>query len=126
MSEDFRTAPYPTGPGTAGPPTGYAPTGYPPAGYAPEHPDGTTILVLGLLSLAVGATGPVAWYLGAKAEKQIAASGLVYSNTQNIRIGKTVGMVMSILLIVGVVAMVVWMIFMFSMMAGLIASIPHS
>lgn len=115
VTDDFRSTRYPTG----------SSTGYPMA-YAPEHPDGTLVLVLGLLSLAVAVTGPVAWYLGAKAERQIATGGLVYGNTQNIRIGKTVGMVTSILLMVSVVALVAWMIFAFSLMAGVIATIPHS
>lgn len=37
----------------------------------PEHPQSQTVMILGLVSLAVGLTGPVAWYMGAKAKKEI-------------------------------------------------------
>ncbi|HEY3482639.1 MAG TPA: hypothetical protein VGL02_27450 [Streptomyces sp.] len=45
-------------PGPPGPPYGY---GYPPPGYGVEHPQGTTVLVLGILSLVIcGVLGPFA------------------------------------------------------------------
>ena len=81
--------------------------------------------MLGLISFAVGATAPAAWYLGAKAEKQITANGQYHANTQNIRIGKIIGMVMTIVLLVGMAFALVWMIFVFSMMADMFASFPR-
>ena len=61
------------------PPGGYGPGGYGPGGYGAagvpqEHPKGTTILVLGILSLVLcGLLGPFAWNMG----NQALAIGLV-------------------------------------------------
>ena len=74
-----------------------------PYGALPEHPQGTTILVLGIVGIFVTICAPIAWYLGAKAKKEIAASGIRYANEQNINIGRILGMVFSILAIVGIV-----------------------
>ena len=85
-----------------------------PYGALPEHPQGTTILVLGIVGLFITICAPIAWYMGSKAQKEIAASGVHYANEQNINIGKILGMVLSILAIIGlaigVVIMVVAMI----------------
>ena len=84
-----------------------APYGQPvysqPYGALPEHPQGTTILVLGIVGLFVTICAPIAWYMGSKAQKEIAASGQRYANEQNINIGKIIGMVISILAIIGLV-----------------------
>jgi hypothetical protein len=72
-----------------------------PYGALPEHPQGTTILVLGIVGLFVTICAPIAWYMGSKAQKEIAASGMHYANEQNINIGKILGMVLTILAIVG-------------------------
>ena len=99
---------------------GYQQQGYPPApqpdygqpaygqgayaqpyGALPEHPQGTTILVLGIVGLFVTICAPIAWYMGSKAQKEIAASGVRYANEQNINIGKILGMVLTILAIIG-------------------------
>ena len=69
-----------------------------------EHPDGTTILVLGILSLVVcGVLGPFAWNMGNKALREMNANpGVVYRNRGNVTAGRICGMVASILMIVGV------------------------
>ena len=69
-----------------------------------EHPDGTTILVLGILSLVVcGILGPFAWNMGNKALREMNANpGVVYRNRGNVTAGRICGMVASILMIVGV------------------------
>jgi hypothetical protein len=72
-----------------------------PYGALPEHPQGTTILVLGIVGLFVTICAPIAWYMGSKAQKEIAASGVHYANEQNVNIGKILGMVLTILAIVG-------------------------
>ena len=59
--------------------------------------------MLGIVGLFVTICAPIAWYMGSKAQKEIAASGQHYSNEQNIKIGKIMGMVLSILAIVGIV-----------------------
>ncbi len=96
------------------PPQGYQPPGYPPSGYPPpgygygygsgyaptqEHPHGTLILVLGILSIvACGILGPVAWIMGNKAIKEIDANPAAYSNRGNAQAGRIIGIVATCLL----------------------------
>ncbi|MDN5804039.1 MAG: hypothetical protein L0H26_05540 [Microlunatus sp.] len=106
-SGDYQPAPpaagYPPIPSTSGYPQAYGQ----PYGTLPEHPQGTTILVLGIIGIFITICAPIAWYLGSKAQKEIAASGARYSNEQNINIGKILGMVLTILAIIGLVIGVV-------------------
>lgn len=78
----------------------------------PEHPQGTTILVLAIAGFFVTVCAPIAWYLGSQAQKQIAATGQHYSNEQTINIGKIIGMVLSILALASIVLMIVVLILM--------------
>jgi hypothetical protein len=100
-------SPYAAPPPGYGPPTGYRPYGQPgsgPFGPATEHPQGTTILVLGILSLVVcQIMGPIAWVLGAKAQQEIDLDPARYTNRGNVVAGKILGIVASVLLIVSVV-----------------------
>ena len=74
---------------------------YPPV--PQEHPQGTTILVLGILGVFVaGVCAPFAWYLGSKALNESRATGTLYSNQQSIVIGRVLGIVMTILMILAV------------------------
>jgi hypothetical protein len=67
---------------------------------AREHPQGTTILVLGILSiLCCGLLGPVAWIMGNKALAEIDAQPYAYSNRGNVQAGRIIGIVSSVLLI---------------------------
>ena len=94
-------------------PQAYPGVPYPqPYGILPEHPQGTVILVLGIAGFFVTICAPIAWYLGSKAQKEIAATGQHYSNEQSINIGKIMGMVLSILALVGIVITIVVMIVM--------------
>jgi len=73
-----------------------------------EHPQGTTILVLGVLSLVIcGLLGPVAWVMGNNALKEIDASPSSYSNRGSVSAGRICGIISSVLLILGVVAVVI-------------------
>lgn len=81
-----------------------------PYGMLPEHPQGTTILVLGIVGLFFTICAPIAWYMGSKAQKEIAASGIHYSNEQNINIGKILGMVLTILAIIGLVIAIIFIV----------------
>lgn len=103
-------------PGYGPPPAAYPPGGYqaPGSGYAPsgfggypvqrEHPQGTTILVLGIMSIVCcGLLGPVAWIMGNTAIKEIDASPGAYSNRGNVQAGRIIGIVASVLLIVSIV-----------------------
>lgn len=91
-SEQPTTQPYSTNPyGGYGDPTH-------------DHPQATTVLVLGIVSVFVGLLGPVAWYLGSKAKKEIEASGGRLGGMQSVQIGWILGIVMTVLLIITVVA----------------------
>jgi hypothetical protein len=83
-----------------------------------EHPQGTLILVFGILGIFVGIFAPVAWYMGSKARKEIAAAGAHYSNEQNINIGRILGLVFTIIYIVSIVLFIIF----FVVIAGLAAS----
>jgi hypothetical protein len=86
----------------APPPPGGAYGGYGGAGARPEHPQGTTILVLGILGLVCcGLCAIAAWVMGNKAQKEIAAGQ--YAETSGVKIGRILGMVGTILMILGVV-----------------------
>jgi hypothetical protein len=93
-------------------PEGYSPApygqGYPPA--APDHPQGTTVLVLGIIGIFFTICAPIAWYLGSKALKEIRASGISYANEQNIVIGRILGIVFTILAIVALVITIIFVI----------------
>jgi len=96
---------------------------YPPMGYpqmvrsAPEHPQSTTILVLGILSFVVaGILGPVAWVLGNKAKRECDAG--TYAMTDSLRVGRILGIITTILLIVGVVVIIVAVIVMIAVAAS--------
>lgn len=120
-------------PGGFGPP-GYGPPGYGPPGYGPppgngyggypaEHPQGTTILVLGIVSVVftfvcgLGALlGPVAWIMGNKAIKEIDASPQLCTNRGQIQGGRVCGIIASALLLLGVAF------FVFILVVGLASS----
>jgi hypothetical protein len=76
---------------------------YGPSYYGPPpqtHPNGTTILVLGILSLVVcGFLGPFAWSMGNKALKEIDESGYLYENRGTIQAGRVCGLIATIILI---------------------------
>jgi hypothetical protein len=84
------------------------PYGSGPAG-SREHPQGTTILVLGILSLVVcGILGPFAWSMGNNALKEMDAQpGVMWTNRGNVTAGRICGMIASIILIVAAVGFVV-------------------
>jgi hypothetical protein len=73
-----------------------------------EHPAGTTVLVLGILSLVIcGLLGPIAWVKGNNAKRDMDAEPEVqWSNRGSITAGRICGMIATILLIVAVVAFV--------------------
>lgn len=104
MSDQFpQQPPPPQEPNPYGAPAygGYQPV--------PDHPQAMTVLVLGIVSVFVGVVGPVAWYLGAKAKKEIEASGGRIGGLQQVTVGWILGIIMSILLILGLVFFLVIM-----------------
>lgn len=86
-------------------PSAYPPSSQPPVyAFQPrDHPQGTVVLVLGILSFFVGLCAPFAWYLGTKALAEIRASGLRYDNEQQIVVGRLIGLVITVIGIVGIV-----------------------
>ena len=90
----------------------YAPAPYGQGYAAPagDHPQGTTILVLGIVGIFFTICAPIAWYLGSRALKEIKASGMTYNNQQQIVIGRTLGIIFSILAIIGLVLAVFFVI----------------
>lgn len=91
------------------PPTPGTPPPYGYGGYAqpPDHPQGTTILVLGILSLVFcQILGPFAWSMGSKALKEIDASGVPCGNRGSVQAGRICGIVASVLLILSLLAVV--------------------
>jgi TRAP-type C4-dicarboxylate transport system permease small subunit len=77
-----------------------------------EHPQGTTVLVLGILSLAVcGILGPFAWNMGNKALREIDANtGVTYRNRGNVTAGRLCGMIGCAMLVLQVLLVIVWLI----------------
>jgi hypothetical protein len=106
--------------GSAYPPP---PAATPPAGYyypyppPPKHSDATTSMVMGIVAVAglfiCGVPvlmAPFAWYLGAKAEREIDASGGAWSGRSEATAGKVLGIVGTVLLtlvVAGIVLLVV-------------------
>ena len=67
-----------------------------------EHPQGTTILVLGIVGLVCcGIAAVVAWIMGNKAQQEIDAGQ--YAPTTGVRVGRILGMVGTILTALGLV-----------------------
>jgi hypothetical protein len=97
---------------------------YPPYPVLQEHPQGTTILVLGVLSIVVPVLGFVAWYMGHKVQREIDETGAIYSNLGNISAGRIIGMIMSILTIAGFALFLVYAVIMIIMVLGMTASMP--
>jgi hypothetical protein len=96
-----------------------APYGQPYGGVATqEHPQGTMIFVLGIIGIFVGVCAPIAWYLGNKTLREITASGASYSNVSQIRTGRMLGKVFTIIYIVFIVLYVVALIVIFGVAAS--------
>ncbi|MDP9464256.1 MAG: DUF4190 domain-containing protein [Actinomycetota bacterium] len=92
--------------GNAPPPPGFIAHGQ--FGLTREHPQGTTILVLGILSLVVcGVLGPFAWSMGNKALREIDASGEMWSNRGNVTAGRICGIISTCLLAAGILLFIV-------------------
>jgi hypothetical protein len=89
-------------------PYGQQPYGQQPYGAPPqEHPQGTLILVFGILGIFITIFAPIAWYLGNKAKNDIKASGIQYSNEQNVSIGRMLGKIFTIIALVSIVLTII-------------------
>jgi uncharacterized membrane protein YjgN (DUF898 family) len=97
--------PPPEQPPPAQPPYGqppYGPPGYgaPPYGFAPpDHPQAVTVLVLGIVSVAVCAVvAPFAWIMGNRVVGEIDASGGQLGGRSQAQVGRIIGMVYTCIL----------------------------
>jgi hypothetical protein len=105
-------APYGQNPYAGGYPAG----GYGAAGPQP-HPQGTTVLVLGIVGLVIcGIAGVIALVMGNRVLKEIDANPGAYNNRQNVVIGRVLGIVATILWGIGVIISIISIIF--AVMAG--------
>ena len=86
-------------------PPGYQPPpqgGYGWGGGQIDHPQGTAVLVVGILSLVLcQILGPIAWSMGNNALREIDANPAMYRNRGAVQAGRVCGIVASILLLVG-------------------------
>jgi hypothetical protein len=111
---------YPPGPGQY-PSSGGTPAPYGQQGYGvatQEHPQGTIIFVLGIVGIFVGVCAPIAWWLGNKTLREITASGASFSNVSQIRTGRMLGKVFTIIYIVLIVLYIVFFIVIFGIAAS--------
>jgi hypothetical protein len=92
----------------AQPPYGY---GYGPQYRPPDHPQATTILVLGILGFFCGVLGPFAWVLGRRALTEIDASGGTIGGRSNVQVGYILGIVTSILFALSLIFLIVYFVF---------------
>jgi len=75
-----------------------------PVPYAPEHPKSTTALVLGILGVVVcQIIGPFAWSVGKRTVAEIDASNGMLGGRGSAQAGYILGIVGTVLLILGVV-----------------------
>ncbi|SUA74038.1 Uncharacterised protein [Nocardia otitidiscaviarum] len=80
----------------------YPSYGYPAYGYGPppDHPQATTIMVLGILGLVFcQLLGPVAWIMGSKARREIDASGGTLGGRSSVTAGYVCGIVATCLML---------------------------
>ena len=77
----------------------------------PDHPQTTTILILGICGLVLcQVLGPFAWSMGNKAMREIDASGGQLGGRDTVNVGRILGMVATALLVLGVLAVVVFVV----------------
>ena len=81
-----------------------------------EHPQGTLILVLGIVGLVLcQLAGPVAWIMGRNALREMDASGQQFTNRGQVKAGMICGIIATVLTVL-VIALYI------AMFAGLMAS----
>jgi hypothetical protein len=104
------------------PPGGYPPQpGYNPYMAPPKHPQATTSMVLGIVSVAGGVLcwlplliSPVAWIMGAKAVREIDASRGAQSGRSEAVAGKVLGIIGTVLLALGIALIVLLVVLSFT------------
>ena len=81
-------------------------------GPMPDHPQSTTVLVLGIVSLVVcSILGPFAWMMGNRVVREIDASRGMMGGRSSANAGRICGIIASVLLGLGVLAFVLFLVF---------------
>lgn len=77
----------------------------------PDHPQTTTILILGICGLVLcQVLGPFAWSMGNKALREIEASQGRLGGRDTVNVGRILGMVSTALLVLGLVAVLIFVV----------------
>ncbi len=102
---------------------GYGQQGYPVQPYGqgmmlPDHPQSTTVLVLGILGFVVAVTGPFAWYIGSKARKEIRQNPGSYREGGMLTVGWILGIISTGYLALIAVILVIYVIAIIALVAG--------
>ncbi len=72
----------------------------------PDHPQTTTILILGICGLVLcQVLGPFAWSMGNKAMREIDASQGQLGGRDTVNVGRILGMVATALLVLGILVL---------------------
>ena len=73
----------------------------------PDHPQTTTILILGICGLVLcQVLGPFAWSMGNHALREIDASNGQVGGRDTVNVGRILGMIATIILIISVVVLI--------------------
>lgn len=67
----------------------------------PEHPNANLVLILGIVSLFTGITGPFAWYFGWQARRDMNEHPGRYAQSGSLTAGLVLGIITSIGMIIG-------------------------
>jgi hypothetical protein len=81
-----------------------------------EHPRAQTVLILSIVGIFVGICAPIAWYLGAKAKKEVLAQPGVWTTEGSLKMGTLIGKIFTIIYIVAAVLWLAIMIIGLAMM----------
>jgi hypothetical protein len=96
---------------------GYSPSGVPQ--WAPDHPDSATVLILGILGMAVcQVIAPFAWVKGARVKREIDESGGRLAGRSQAQIGYILGIVGSALLALYVIGGLLYIVFVIVVIAA--------
>ncbi|MEO6605937.1 MAG: DUF4190 domain-containing protein [Aeromicrobium sp.] len=101
---------YPPPPPGQYPPPPPGQYGYQPVYQAPKHPQATLAMVLGIIGLTglmcyvTFLVAPFAWWIGAKANREIKADPARYSGGSEASAGKIMGIIGTVFLILGLLA----------------------
>lgn len=83
--------------------------GYPPYGPPPDHPQATTILVLGLLGVVLcQLVAPFAWVMGKRALNEIDASNGTVGGRNSVMVGYICGIIGTVFIALAVIGVIVW------------------